>query len=187
MKISLNTVLPTKQNIGVSKKNTNSAQASKSKNSTNSLNSLDYSALVNKAGMSAKNNISFCGKCLIDKNAWNNLTRNEKFHYWVQHSELFGLNNPFSGRGDFAIFHEDLNRLKTRIDFVNKHFPEKYYEYIPLTFGGDTYYYDCVQDLGACFCDDDAKDEKKRLSFAVFLRNKPGNEYGLLAKTYLRV
>ena len=177
MKISLNALSPTKQNIGVTKKNINNAQTSEFKNSTNPLASLDYSALVNKAGMSAKNNISFRGICLIDKNAWDTLTRSQKVNFWVESRAFFGLDKPFRGKGGF-IFHEDLDRLKTRVDFVNKHFPEKYDHYVPAPFSGDTYYYDCVEDLRVCFCDDDADDEKKRLDLAIFLKNKPDNKYG---------
>lgn len=177
MKISLNTLSPTKQNIGVVKKNINNTQTSEFKNSTNPLASFDYSALVNKAGMSAKNNISFRGICLIDKNAWDTLTRSQKVNFWVKSRTFFGLDKPFQGKGGF-IFHEDLDRLKTRVDFVNKHFPEKYDHYVPAPFGGDTYYYDCVEDLRICFCDDDADDEKKRLDLAIFLKNKPDNKYG---------
>lgn len=177
MKISLNTIAPTKQNIGVTKKNINNTQVSEVKNSPNSLASLDYSALVNKAGMSTKNNISFRGICLIDKKAWDTLNRTQKVNFWVKSRAFFGLDKPFQGKGGF-IFHEDLDRLKTRIEFVNKHVPEKYDHYVPAPFGGDTYYYDCVEDLKVCFCDNDADDEKKRLDLAVFLKNKSDNKYG---------
>ena len=176
MKISLNTVSPTKQNISVAKTNINSVQASETQKSTDVLASLDYSALVNKAGMNAKNKVSFRGVCLIDKNAWNTLSRNQKVYFWVESREFFGLDKPFRGKGGF-IFHEDLDRLKTRVDFVNKHFNEHYKHYVPLPFGGDTYYYDCVENIRVCFCDDDAEDEKKRLDFAIFLKNKPDNRY----------
>ena len=177
MKISLNTVPPIKQNINVTNKNINTVQTNETSKSTNCLATLDYSALVNKAGMNAKNNISFRGICLIDKNAWDTLNRSQKVNFWVKSRAFFGLDKPFQGKGGF-IFHEDLDRLKTRVDFVNKHFNERYDHYVPAPFGGDTYYYDCVEDIRVCFCDNDAEDEKKRLDFAAFLKNKPDNKYG---------
>ena len=176
MKISLNTVSPIKQNINVTNKNINTVQTNETSKSTNCLATLDYSALVNKAGMNAKNNISFRGICLIDKNAWDTLNRSQKVNFWVKSRAFFGLDKPFQGKGGF-IFHEDLDRLKTRVDFVNKHFNERYDHYVPAPFGGDTYCYDCVEDIRVCFCDNDAEDEKKRLDFAAFLKNKPDNEY----------
>ena len=176
VKISLNTVAPIKQNISLANKNINTVQVNETQKSNNPLATLDYSALVNKSNMNAKNNVSFRGICLIDKNAWNTLSRNQKVNFWVESRAFFGLDKPFRGKGGF-IFHEDLDRLKTRVEFVNEHFNEHYDHYVPAPFSGDTYYYDCVEDIRVCFCDHDADEEKKRLDFAAFLKNKPDNKY----------
>ncbi|MBQ8886179.1 MAG: hypothetical protein IJY61_00570 [Candidatus Gastranaerophilales bacterium] len=172
MKVSLNTAIS--RNLNTKKTNTvsNSIETRGSKKENNGLSSLDYRALVNKATMNKSKQVSFGrnGLCLIDKTIWDKLSDKEKLEYWKHHGsyEFFGLDKDCVYNSD-CVFHTDLDRLKSRINFANN-FAGHYEIYTPMPWHGETSTYGFLSHLRQCFCDDE-QEEKKRQDFALFLKN----------------
>ena len=171
MRVSLQTTPTYQQNLPVVNKLLNKTQNNEMQTKTDFMSALDYSSMINKVGISNKGSVSFSGKCLIDKNAWETLSYKEKEKIWDKHSELFGLD---TSRSAPIIFHPNWDRLQKRIKFTNENFPGSYYYTSGISEPWSNYcrgdWYSVLGKLSFCFLNKNLEEEDKRLELAEFLR-----------------